>query len=215
MSASPPEAQLLPGRLDRWMGYALLAHFAAICTIKVLTGCGEEILWMSHVGLLMTGVGLVSRSILLVTTALTCILVLHSLWLADCISWWVTGVFPLGIATYLPEADAWIWVATAHHFYLAPLLLVIVLRNRQWPEETLLAAAAVYLFLTVISRAVLTPGANVNYAFGLLTAIDHPLVDLADRVPGSIYLLGLNSFVCTFMFAPVALAGKRRARASC
>jgi hypothetical protein len=205
-------AHPIGGRHGRWIGAALLVHFVVVCAVKISSGRGEEILWMSHVGLLMAGLGLVSRSVLMATTALTCVLVLHGLWLLDCLCWWTFGVFPLGATNYLVHADAWDWVATAHHFYLAPLLVVIVLRHRQWPDETLLGATAAYLFLSAISRAVTTPAANINYAFGVLTALDHPLVDLANRLPGSLYMLGLNAFVCALVFGPPALVGQRWAR---
>lgn len=212
MSTGAGSAEPIGGPHGRWIGAALLVHFGVVCAVKISSGRGEEILWMSHVGLFLAGLGLASCSVPMVTIALTGVLVLHGLWLLDCLCWWMLGVFPLGATNYLVEADAWDWVATAHHFYLAPLLVVMVRRHRRWPDETLLGATAAYLILTVISRAVTTPAANVNYAFGVLTALDHPLVDLANRLPGPLYLLGLNAFVCALVFGPTALVGQRWAR---
>jgi hypothetical protein len=140
---------------------------------------------MSHIGLLLAGAGFMLRSALAITTALTCILMLHGIWLTDAVTWMVCGALPIGVATYLPEAGFCDWVATAHHFYLAPVLLILMARARVWPEESLPAAVVVYLALTVLSRAAIVPAANVNYAFGVRTALDHPWVDIANQLPGS------------------------------
>jgi len=235
------------GRFGRWIGAALLVHFAVVCAVKAAKGCPEEILWMSHVGLLLAGLGLVGRSTLLVCTALLCILLLHGLWVFDCVAWWMGGSFPLSITSYLEEADAWVWLGTAHHFYLAPLLVVLVLvrrsmprhsfpsRDRQgalarprqspvpyergpeqavarptiagpFPAAALPAAVAVYLWLSVLSRAFLDPAPNVNYAFGVPGALDFAFFRWANLQPGFIYLPGLNLFVTLVFFLPPFLA---------
>jgi len=231
------------GRVGRWIGAVLLVHFAAVCAVKVAKGRPEEILWMSHVGLLLAGLGLVGRSALLVCTALLCILLLHALWVFDCVSWWIGGSFPLGITGYLEEADTWVWLGTAHHFYLAPLLVVLVLVRRSMPRHSLPsrdregavaltrqsplpcgrgseqavarptiagpfpaaalpAAVAVYLWLSVLSRALLDPAPNVNYAFGVPGALDFAFFRWANAQPGCIYLPGLNLFVTLVFFLP-------------
>jgi hypothetical protein len=197
------------GRHGRWLGAALVVHFAAICVIKASSGRPEEIGWLSHMGLLLAGGGLLLRSALPVATALTCVLVLHGIWVFDAVSWMVCGAFPIGVATYLPEANVWDWVATLHHFYLAPVLLFLIARARVWPEESLPAAMVVYLALTVFSRAAIAPAANINYAFGVRTALRHPWVEIANHLPGSWYMVGLNAFVCAFCFGPAALACRR------
>lgn len=200
------------GRFGRWIGVALLLHFAVVCAIKFYSGQSEEVWWMSHIGLLLAGVGLVARSALLVETALIAILIPHGLWLFDCLTWMVFGTFPIGVTHYLVEANVWTWIATAHHFYLVPLLVLIVLRHGVCQVVALTAAIAVYLFLTVISRAALSPANNVNWAYGVRTGLDHPLVDAINRVGGSAYLLGLNAFVVLTMFVPTALLIRHYAR---
>lgn len=204
--------------LSRWIGVLLLAQFAAVCIIKIHLEVAHEILWMSHVGLLLAGLGLAARSSVLIATSFTCVLVLHGIWLMDCVAWLISRRHPLGVTNYLDEATPLAWLATLHHFYLAPVLLVAVRRLRTWPAEALLAAAALYLVLTVISRGWLSPAANVNYAFGVLTSLDSPFLDWANRQPGWLYMLGLNGFVVVVMFWPAhvlgrAVAGGRRGAA--
>jgi hypothetical protein len=152
--------------MARMLGGLLLIHFVIVCAIKTARGVPDEILWMSHIGLLLAGIGLVFRNATLLAATTIAIFVLHALWLGDCVAWLVTGHFPLGISTYLRDADAWVWLATAHHFYLIGLLPWCVTGRALGRPEALLLAVALYLSLTVASRAFTDPGLNVNFAFG-------------------------------------------------
>lgn len=196
------------GAVSRSIGVLLLVQFAAVCIIKIHLGIAHEILWMSHVGLLLAGLGLALQSSVLIGTSFICVLVLHGLWLTDCVVWLIRGRHPLGITNYLDDAATLVWLATLHHFYLAPLLLLVVRRLKTWPKEAMLAAIALYLALTVISRGWLPPAANVNYAFGVLTSLDNAFLDWANRQPGWLYMLGLNAFVVVFMFWPAQVLGR-------
>ena len=204
--------QTIGGRWGRGLGLLLLANFAALCAIKLARGRGVEIWWMSHVGLLLAGLGLVGRSTLTVAAALTCILLLHAVWLFDCIGWLLFGAFPLGLTGYLEQADLWAWVTTAHHFYLTPLLVVVTIRHGTYPAAAWPAATAVYLVLTLVSRAALSPAQNVNWAFGLEPLIARPLVDRINALPGGVYLLGLNAVVSVVIFLPTVLIMRRAVR---
>ena len=195
---------------QRMLGGLMLGHFAVVCAIKLATGVAGEILWMSHVGLLLAGTGLVLGRPLLVATALIDILMLHGLWLADCATWWTTGVFPLGITRYLGDATWSTWVATAHHFYLAPLLLVIVRRRAVRAPDTYLAALAASLILTAASRAAVRPALNVNYAFGVNITLPVALVEWGNAQPGAVYLLVLNAVIAVFFITPAYLLLRSR-----
>jgi len=164
---------------------------------------------MSHVALAAAAIGLLYSSAIFIASAFVGVSVLHGLWLADCFFWMVTGDFPLGITNYLRDADAWVWLSTLHHFYLLPILIWAIRGLERWPREAFLTAVAAYLVLTTFSHGLLDRSLNVNYAFGVLTAIDHPLVHLANRLPGATYLLGLVSFVTVFMFMPADMVGRR------
>lgn len=197
----------------RILGAALLTHFALVVGIKIKIGQPHDILWMSHIGLLTTAVGFIAQKPVLVTAAFIELLALHSLWLYDCISWMITGSFPMGLGNYLINADALVWIATAHHFYLIPLLVVAVRSRPLYPKEALLIAIATYLILTCLCRVFLLPAQNINYAFGVRIAWEHWFWNWANRNSnGPFYLLGLNTFVTIVMFLPVYGLVRRWAR---
>jgi hypothetical protein len=198
--------------MARMLGGLLLIHFVIVCAIKTARGVPDEILWMSHIGLLLAGIGFVFHNATLLAAATIAIFVLHALWLGDCVAWLTTGHFPLGITTYLRDADAWVWLATAHHFYLIGLLPWCVTGRALGRPEALLLAVALYLSLTVASRAFTDPGLNVNFAFGARIGRPVPFFDWANRQPGALYLPGLNAFVAVAMFWPVNLVARMLGR---
>jgi hypothetical protein len=189
----------------RWIGLILLLQFASVCAIKVAKGIPEEITWMSHVGLLLAGLGLAFDWPRLVTIAFTSIFVLHGVWIVDALLGLVSGHFPLGVTDYLRDADIGTWVATAHHFILVPLLLILVILYRMPARGSLIGATGLFLILTILSRVAFTREANVNYAF--YVQIDNPpaIVAWCNGQPALIYLLLLNVFVTCVMFLPVYL----------
>lgn len=206
-------ARPLGGRFGRWIGAGLLVHFAVVlCVIVFARGAPEEVLWVSHVSLLLAGAGLVSQSTLAVTTALTMVGVLHGLWMIDSLPGLLVGRFPVGATRYLLTANLWTWIATSHHFYLAPLLAVIVYHHRAYPRATLPLAILLFLALTTFGRAFLAPATNVNYAYHIAASPEHALVARLNSLDPISYLLTLNAVVAVAMFAPVALLMRHYAR---
>jgi len=67
-------------------GAMLLRHLSLVCAVKVATDRHEQMWWMSHVALALAGMGLVLRSHIMVGLSLTCTLLPHAVWLADCVS---------------------------------------------------------------------------------------------------------------------------------
>lgn len=208
---------LLPGA-QRLIGVALLLHFATIVAIKVSTGQEPELLWISHVALLMAGVGLVVGSWMLWTAALTSVFLVHVLWLFDLSCWIVLGWFPLQACHYLAEGGIATWIATLHHFYLIPVLLILFLRQRQYSLEAPLIASAVFVYLTIVCRAFLPPGSNINFAYEMTSATRNPVTLWLNSLPDAMYLPGLNAVASGLFVLPAALllwrlsrpAGERR-----
>ena len=200
------ETKPIGGRWGRWIGIFILVDFALVCTIKIVRGITGDIWWMSHMAAMIAGLGFIRRSALLICTALIGVFVLHSLWLVDCITWLLTDRFPLGITSYLADADVWAWAATAHHFVLVPLLVVTVLRHGRCPAASFPAAIALFLCLTTVSRVFLAPTPNVNFAFRVDTFLDNEFLAWANRLPGPAYLLVLNLFVAVAFLLPTYLA---------
>ncbi len=190
------------GRWSPWIGSILLVNFAVVCALKIIHGMAGDILWMSHLGLLIAGIGFVRRSTVVVCTALIGIGVFHGIWLVDCLTWLFSGVWPLGVTSYLQGADMSVWAATAHHFYLAPLLVAMVWRHKDCPKVSLVAAIGLFLLLSVLSRAFLTPAENVNYAFRVETDLDWKILEWANNLPAVGYLLMVNVFVSVVFFVP-------------
>ena len=148
--------------------------------------------------------GLVLRSHFMVGVSLTCILLPHSIWLADFVSWMLLGVHLLGITVYLDRADAWVWLATAHHFYLAPLLVIVFILHGSYGPAILPAAVIMCLMLTIASRAMLSAGENVNYAFRLLPSVDQSFLKWVNALGPLPYLVVLNAFVIATMLLPTS-----------
>lgn len=194
---------------SRWIGGLLLLQFAAVCLIKCARGIGEDIGWLSHVALLMTAVGLVFRRRLLVSAAFVCVLVPHTVWLADFAGWLLTGTFPMQIAGYLADGDIWTWLATLHHFYLLPLLLMLFVRDRWFPQEAFPLSVAVFVYLSLVSRIALPPGSNVNYAFSVELGVANPLALWMNDLPEYAYLLALNGMMTALAFLPAAVLLRR------
>lgn len=196
--------------IARVLGGALLGHYIFVVGLKLSRGRPEDLLWMSHVALLLAALGLLTRRPRLLSTALTCVLLLHTMWLVDAAVGLTAGLFPLGIATYLADADALTWIGTLHHFYLVPLLIVLVVRCRCFEPAVLAAASALFAVLSILSRCLTPPSVNVNSAFGL-PRWDLPVFDLVSGLPAVPYLLALNAIVTGVFFFPAAALLLRRA----
>ncbi len=73
-------------------------------------------------------------------------------------------VHPIGITEYLFERDGWAWIATLHHFYLAPVLLLTAQRETSQLGWTLRMIAFAFAGLLVASRLWSDLETNANYA---------------------------------------------------
>jgi hypothetical protein len=192
-------------RTARILGTLLLAQFLFVCAHKLARGVAVELFWMSHACLLLAALGLLLRKSWLVGAALTGIGVLHTLWVIDAVAWLLTGEYPLTFANYLHDLDALGWVGTSHHFYLAPLLLWVVIRERNYTWAALATTMAVYAALTVFSRFALPEADNVNRAWQIAGGPRLALADWVNGLPLVPYLLVLNLLTTAFVFLPVAL----------
>ncbi len=185
-------------------GWLLILNFFIVVVAKYQLGRVQELLWLSHVALIMAGIGLVSGKRLLVSTALTCIFLPHLLWLFDFLWFLLFGVNPIGITDYLKNSNIWIWVGTLHHLYLLPLLAALVLYHGRFPRHTFLVSISIYCYLTLLSRLLLHPVFNVNYAFRFFPGFNAPLLDWLNQLPVSLYLITINLLVITFFLLPTS-----------
>lgn len=193
----------------RWIEFALgsllMTHFVVVCAVKSSQSIPGDMLWMSHVSLAFAGAGLLLGSALFVHTALTAVAIPHLLWLIDFTAAAVTGEHPLRITHYLHDADAATWIATAHHFYLLPLLIIVVLRSGRYHFDAFGLAALLVILSTVISRSALPPSLNVNFAFRILPGVDVAPLHWVNGLPPGQYLIVQLAGQIGLMLLPTAL----------
>lgn len=189
----------------------MLAHFLFQAGYKLTQDEIVHLAWLSNVALLIAGVGLVSRSALLVAMALVSAGMLHLLWLVDCVGWLLAGWMPVGAAEYLREADGWGWAATSYHLYMLPVLGAIAWRERVYHRWAMPAAMSLSLGLTLLSRWFLPEAANINFAQRV--AVDFPgagagpgiaLVDWVNGLPAAVYVAVICVGQWVLLMLPVA-----------
>lgn len=180
----------------------LLANCAVVVTIKCAQGRTPELLWLSHLTLALTALSLLTGRARLARIALTAIAVPHLLWLGDAAWLFVAGRSPLHITAYLANATPADWAATAHHFYLLPLLGLILYRRGGWDRCDALGAWALISIAFALGRALSSPAENVNYAHGLLGTIRNPALDWLNTAPPIAYAIGYLAITAIFVVLP-------------
>lgn len=179
------------GLACRVVGGLLLAQWSGVVCIKAAQGRAVELLWLSHVALLLTGVAFLTRSDRLLRVVFCAIAVPHAFWLADAAGVLLVGVSPMGVTQYLTAATPADWLATAHHFVMLPLLVAALWRRPGGRSGVLAEAWGVCVAVTLAARFLGGPASNVNYSYALLAGIDHPLLRALNAAHPSAYLLCL------------------------
>lgn len=169
-------------------GLVMLTHAALLCALKVSLSVPGEMFWISHVALAIGGLGLVLGSRDLVGVAFVAVAGLHTLWLVDLAAGLATGRFPLGMTAYVLTADWKVLLGTSHHFYLAPMLGWRAAKRGGYSRGAFAGAAGLLIFLTGVSRAVMPPSLNVNFAHAVLPESESPLFVWFNALPWWAYL---------------------------
>lgn len=196
----------------RWLGLLLLAHFAVVVTIKCTQGRSPELLWLSHLTLGLSALAILTGRARLARIALAAIAVPHLLWLGDAAMLLATGRSPLNITAYLAHATPAEWAATTHHFYLLPLLGLILHRRGGWDRVDALGAWALVTIAFTLGRTLSTPAQNVNYAHGLLGSLRHPAIDWINTAPPTtfaIFYLAITALIVVIPGSAIAYASTR------
>jgi hypothetical protein len=189
------------------IGAVMLANYALVVAVKIATNIPEEMLWASHVGLLVGGLGLLLNRDILVTSATTLIFTFHGAWIIDAVGWLTTGTFPIGVTSYLADADWPTWLATFHHFYLLPVLIILVLLRRRWARRSWFVAVLVFSILTLLSRLVGSSEYNVNSAFRVVDGMDDTFFARLNSLPGAAYLLAIDAIAAANFFVVSSVFG--------
>lgn len=188
------------------LGIFLAVHALFVIVVKVCHGTPWQLLWFCHVSLALAAIGLLTRSKLILATALTNVFVLHSLWIIDFTIGCATGSFPIAFSEYARDLDGWDWIASLHHLYLLPLLLWLFWRERDYPREAWLISATLFVLLLLPCRGLLSPAQNVNYAYFIPETLELYGASTLNQLPGDLYLFGLHVVVNVLAFFPAASA---------
>lgn len=190
------------------MSLPLFAHLILLLILKFERGIEPEMLWISHVTLALSAVGFMLRSAGLLAISFVAVAALHALWLLDAFIGLTFGVFPAQMATYLPTADTWTWIATSHHVYLAQLVGVYLIGRKINVLGTFCASFVLFLYLAIISRLFLDPVFNVNRAHTVFLEWDSLFARNANALPAIRFVPGLAATVAVLFFLPSAIALK-------
>ncbi|MBE0535043.1 MAG: hypothetical protein IH624_05175 [Phycisphaerae bacterium] len=144
------------------LGSILLGHFAYTLGRCLYLGTPETVLWISHVGTFIGGLGACLRNRFLISLALVMCFGHHAFWVFDTFSWWLTGKFAVGATAYLQSYGISGWIQASNHFFTVPALLVLSVRGRGVQRHAWVGAGVLFLLLALISRLLLPPASNVN-----------------------------------------------------
>ncbi len=176
-------------------GALLLAHFSFTVFRACFTGHPEDLLWASHAGTFLGGVGAITRKTKFVSVALVLLLTPHAMWMLDVAGRLILGRYPLGLASYLETTDWWEKLQSANHVFTVPVMLASawilggVERRAWWASGALLAV------LTLASAVFCPAASNVNLAHHIWPGLDRTPFRFLELLPRGFYLasvLALN-----------------------
>lgn len=176
------------GKVRLWiypiLGWILVSHFFYCLCRSLYLGIPENVLWISHVGTLIGGVGASLRNRRLISLALVICFGHHMFWVFDTLIWLITGRFAFGATAYLQHYSLSGWLQSANHFFTVPALLVLALLQGGVDKHAWIWAGLLFLFLVATSLLLLPSTSNVNCAH-------RPWAGLEQRTS---YFVPLNPF---------------------
>ena len=183
-----PYKKVIPLWLYRFIGVFMVSHFIYLSIRCFYKGEPENILWVSHIGTLIGGIGAITQSRLLISIALVSLAGHHSFWMVDTFTWFFTGSFPFGTTTYLKDAYVLDWLQSANHFFSMPFLLILGyfqggIRRHVWAGSSLLFA-----ILAVLSYFISPVSSNVNSVHQLWPGLDTSFLANLDQLPAALYI---------------------------
>ena len=169
----------------------MIGHFAFLAGRTYIKGTPEDLLWISHVGTLLGGVGALLKNRKFISIALVSLLSHHLVWLIDTSTWLITGHFPLGTTTYLQDATLGDWMQSSNHFFSVPFLLIMAYLQGGIEKHAWIWSTALFASLALISNSFLPATANVNSAHTLWPGLNKPFLAGLNELPQKWYLVCL------------------------
>lgn len=156
------------GKIRLWIypvvGWSLIGHFVFCLCRSLYVGEPENVLWISHLGTLIGGVGACLRNRRLISLALVICFWHHVFWIFDTLTWLITGEFAVGATAYLQNRSLSGWLQSANHFFTVPALLFLALLQGGIEKNAWIWSSLLFLCLLVISLIFLPSASNVNCA---------------------------------------------------
>ena len=177
-----------PAWLYRFTGFFMMSHFVYLAIRCFYEGEPENILWVSHVGTLIGGIGAIMKSRLLISIALVSLAGHHSFWMVDTFTWLFKGLFPFGTTTYLKDANILDWLQSANHFFSMPLLFILAFFQGGIRKYAWIGSSLLFTLLAVLSFFISPISTNVNSVHQLWPGLDNSFLAGLDQLPSTLYL---------------------------
>jgi len=177
-----------PQGLHLLFGILMISHFVYIVLRCFYAETLEDILWISHVGTLIGGLGAIFQNRLLISVALVSLAGHHGFWLIDTLTWILTGNFPFGTTTYLRDADIYGWLQSSNHFFSLPFLLVLAFFQGGIKKHVWVWSSLLFALLAVMSVSISPESSNVNSVHQLWPGLDQSFLSGLDQYPPGFYV---------------------------
>jgi hypothetical protein len=186
---------------SRWLGAAIAAHLVWLIALQTAVGDSEQLLWLSYTCVAMVGIGLMARAQMCITAPLLICAIPHALWLLDLFIGMTTGVFPFHLATPLARGNLLSWISTSHHFFLLPILYIMIKRGAVPTVGSVMVATTVYIALLGASRPA---GAadNINWSHRIFPAWDFVGFEYFSTLDAPFYLAAMTLLMSALVFFP-------------
>ena len=169
-------------------GFLLISHFGYLVFRCFYTGTPEDILWISHVGTLIGGLGAIFQNKLLISVALVSLAGHHVFWLIDTLTWLFTGKFPFGTTVYLKDAGIYGWLQSSNHFFSLPVLLILAYYQGGMKKHTWVWSSLLFALLSFMSFFISPESSNVNSVHQLWPGLDQSFLSGLNQLPSGLYV---------------------------
>ena len=194
-------------RGQKRIAWATLAYFIFLFCVRLReTGVETlyEMMWGCNVSMAQAIVGVLTSRRILVSSAVTTVLIDQLCWYVDVGGYIATGGFPIGVASYLLREHVSITkkITACHHLWFLPTYVGILGRGNDIRAESWIVTVAITSFLIVHSRMFIPfqierpPESgldkpvymNVNLAYEFWDDVDVPFLHALDGQHPAFYL---------------------------
>lgn len=176
------------------IGLFLIFHYILLIIDRYQHDMLYNLVWISHLTLLLAAIAFLTRNNLLLSGALVSVMVVHGIWIFDFIYMVVTGLSPIDYTAYVLELPTYRKILTVHHIYLIPLLLFTLLKQKRVDLRGWYVAALLFAFATLSSVLFVDPSYNLNCAHTTCPAllIAFPSLSFLSQLSQITYLVMIN-----------------------